>query len=121
MLDKIEDLFHQLRAYADTRIAIAKLEAAKKSSAILSSLIAVIMVAFIAFLFILMLSIAGAWALGVWLDSMPLGFLFAGVFYLIICLFIWNGREKILRIPIMNKMIIEMFPDKAEKDQNKKD
>ncbi len=114
MLDKIEDLINQLRAYADTRIAIAKLEVARKSSQMLSSAIAIILVALIFFLFMLMISIAGAWALGKWFNSMPLGFLAMGVFYLVICIIIWASREKVLRLPIMNAMIKQLFPDEKK-------
>lgn len=111
MLAKIEELINQLKAYADTRIALAKLEAARKTSQVLSSAIAFILVALVFFLFMLMISIAGAWALGDWFGSMPLGFLVVAVIYLIICLIIWASREKFLRVPIMNSMIRQLFPD----------
>jgi hypothetical protein len=121
MLTKIEELLDQLKAYADTRIALAKLEAAKKISHLLSSAIAFILVALLFFLFMLMISIAGAWALGNWFHSMPLGFLVVGIVYLIVCLFIWTSREKFLRVPIMNSMIMQLFPDSASKEEKKKD
>ena len=119
MLDKIEGLINQLRAYADTRIALAKLEGAKKISHLLSSFMAIVMVALIFFLFMIMISIAGAWALGTWFNSMPLGFLAVAVFYLLVCMIIWGSREKMLRVPIMNSMIKKLFPDDLKEEEKK--
>lgn len=116
MLDKIEQLIDQLKSYADTRITLAKLEAAKKTSQVLSSMIAFVLVALIFFLFVVMISIAGALALGSWFGSMPLGFLAVGIIYLVICLVIWTSREKTIRAPIMTGMIRQLFPDEKKKE-----
>ena len=117
MTEKIEELIAQLKAYAETRVALAKLEATKKISLVISSLVAIFMVALVFFLFMVMISIAGAWALGKWFNCMPLGFLSVGLLYLLICLFIWKGRDKFLRIPMMNSMIRKFFPEEGKKEK----
>lgn len=120
MIDKIEGLVNQLKSYADTRIALAKLEGARKVSDVISSIVATLMVALIMFLFITMVSIAGAIALGKWFGSMPLGFLAVGVLYLLACIVIWKAREKMLQVPIMNGMLKKLFPNEL-KDEREAD
>ena len=68
-------------------------------------------------LFIIFGSIAAALALSAWIGKMYAGFLIVAGIYLLIGIIVWNARERLLRIPIMNSIINQMFKeDDDEKD-----
>ncbi len=117
MLDEAQKLFKQLRDYADTQFALFKLETAKRVSAVVSSLMAIILVALLGFVAVLLLSLAAAYWLGSILGSVPLGLTIVGAFYILLCIIVWLSREKILRIPVMNEMIKQLFPNKEGNNQ----
>jgi|SRR6185369_16535201 len=114
---KVEELADHVKNYVKTKIASAKLSVAEKTSRLISNLIAGLVVAGVFLLFILFGSIAGALALSAWIGKMYAGFLIVAGIYLLIGIIVWNARERLLRIPIMNSMISQLFKD----DENEKD
>jgi hypothetical protein len=117
-LKKIEDLFDHAREYVNIRVGEAKLILAEKTSAILAQVIATTVVNVFFLLFLIFASVAGAFALSHWLNNTWLGFLLVAVFYLLIGLIIWGARERLIRIPVMNAIIRQLFnkEDEYEKD-----
>ena len=114
---KVEELADHVKDYVKTKIASAKLSVAEKTSKLISNLIAALIVAGVFLLFILFGSIAGALALSAWIGKMYAGFLIVAGIYLLIGIIVWNARERLLRIPIMNSIINQMFKeDDDEKD-----
>lgn len=114
MMEKFQSLLEQLKDYSETRITLLKLETAKKVSGGVSMAVALFSVALLGFLAIFLMSVAAAWALGRWIDSMPLGFLIIGAVYALICVIIWKAKERILRLPVMNALIREFFTEKEK-------
>lgn len=106
---KAEEFVDHIKEYVNNRVSAVKLQTAERSSKVLSDLSAVAIVAAIMLVFVIFLSMAGAYALSSWLGETYLGFLIVAGVWLLIALLIWVNKERLLRLPIMNKMLKEMF------------
>jgi hypothetical protein len=111
---KAEEFADHIKEYVNNRIAAVKLQAAERSSKVLSDVLALMFLAAILFVFVIFISMAAAYALSAWIGESYAGFLIVSGIWLVIALLVWMNKESILRIPIMNKMIAEMF--RNEKD-----
>jgi hypothetical protein len=109
LFSKLEEFTGHVKDYVETRIAAVKLETAARASKIVSNLAAVFIILGILFLFFVFASVAAALALSAWIGKAYAGFLIIAAFYLLLVMIIWTGRERILRIPIMNSMIKQLF------------
>jgi hypothetical protein len=116
-LKKIENLFDHARDYINIRADEAKLSIAEKASGIAAMVIATTVVNVIFLLALIFAGAAGAVALGQWLDSYWLGFLLVAGIYFLAGLFVWVARERLIRIPVMNAIIRQLFKNNDdEKD-----
>lgn len=106
---KAEELIDSVKEYVNTRIESVKLSAAEKGSKIMANVIAGIIVAVILFLFIIFVGIALSFALAEWTGKTWLGFLIVAGLYLLIGIVIWAAREKLIRLPVMNALIKQLF------------
>lgn len=111
---KAEELVDSVKEYINNRIDAVKLSAAEKASAIAANMLAGIFVALILFLFIIFGGVALALVLGVWLGKMWLGFLLVAGFYLLLAIIIWAARGRIIRLPVMNALIKQLFSTDEE-------
>ena len=111
---KVESLFDEVKAYANTRLSQAKLSMAEKISKLAAMMIAMLMAALVFFLFLVLLSAAVAIAIGQWLGSMWLGFMIVAGLVLIAGLILWLAKDKLLRIPIMNRLIEALFEKEGD-------
>ncbi len=111
---KAEELVDSVKEYINNRIDAVKLSAAEKASAIAANMLAGIFVALILFLFIIFGGVALALVLGVWLGKMWLGFLLVAGFYLLLAIIIWGARGRIIRLPVMNALIKQLFSTDEE-------
>ncbi|MBL7747983.1 MAG: phage holin family protein [Chitinophagaceae bacterium] len=111
---KAEELIDSVKEYINNRIDAVKLSAAEKASAITANVLAGIFVALILFLFIIFGGVALALVLGIWLGKMWLGFLLVAGFYLLLALIIWAARGRIIRLPVMNALIKQLFSSDEE-------
>src|SRR5687768_8301540 len=116
MIKTMESIFgsfkglkEQVKEYINTKISIAKIEFARKVSLFVSSAIAVIMSSIVFVFFALFASIAGALALSTWIGKPYSGFLIIAGFYLLVGILTWSNREKMIRKPILNSIIKEIF------------
>ena len=106
---KYEELAESLRAYVNTNIEIIKLEAADRYSTAGSELLSGLIIGFIMFLLVFFLSFGLGYYLSSCLDSHFLGFVSVGGIYFIIGLILIFGRKKILRNPLRNNIIRNLF------------
>ncbi|CAN5901422.1 hypothetical protein BH11BAC4_BH11BAC4_21300 [soil metagenome] len=113
---KAEELASNVKDYVNNRITDAKLSVAEKTSLMVARMIAVVVVALIFFLFIFFASTALAYALGKLTGEMYWGFLIVAAFYFLLSVLIWKTKESILRIPIMNAILHQLFNEADEKD-----
>ncbi len=113
---KVEELAGNIKEYVNTRIESVKLSAAEKSSAVIANLIGGFIVAVVFLFFIIFASTALAVGLGEWLNNTWLGFLIVGFLYLLTGIGVWAAREKIIRMPIVNTLIQQLFTTDDEED-----
>lgn len=113
-IEKAEALAENLKAYVNARIEAVKLEVAEKVSVLLSSIIAGLIVGVILLCFIAFAGVGFAIIIGEWIGNTWTGFLIVAALYFLKAVFIWKSRNRIIRIPIMNKLIKQLFKDDAQ-------
>jgi hypothetical protein len=114
---KVEELADHVKEYLNNRIASVKLSTAEKSSGLLANIIARAIVALVFVFFIAFASVAVAYVFAKFTGELYWGFLMVAGIYLLLGLLVWVFREKILRMPIMNGMLQQLFKnDDDEKD-----
>lgn len=114
LFTKAEDLASNIKDYVNARIDALKLNAAEKTSGIIANFVARIMVIIFLFFFVGLGSIALSLVLGLWIGNAWIGFLIVGLFYLLLALIVWATRDKLIRLPVMNAIIQQMFKDDEE-------
>lgn len=117
---KAEEMAGHFKAYVNNKIAQVKLSIAEKVSKIVALLIAGMFVLFVFLLFIVFGSVAVALAIGAWLGKMWLGFLIVAFIYLLLGFITWMAKEKLLRIPIMNAIIRQLFSNDENDEEDQK-
>ncbi|HLG41542.1 MAG TPA: phage holin family protein [Chitinophagaceae bacterium] len=115
---KVESLFEKFKAYGSTRLSQAKLSVAEKGSKLAAGLIAMLVIALVFFLFLVLLSAAAAIAIGQWLGSLWLGFVIVAGLVLLTGLIIWMAKDRLLRIPIMNRLIEALFDEEKDDEED---
>lgn len=113
---KVEELVETVKEYVNTRIEAAKLSIAEKSSAVIANVIAGFIVAGVFMFFIVFSSIALAFGLGEWIGKTWAGFLIVALLYLMIGIIVWFARNKLIRLPLMNAFIKQLFGETDEED-----
>lgn len=113
---KMEELTDSVKEYVNTRVESVKLSVAEKSSALVANLVAGMLVAAVFLFFLIFAGIALALVLGEWTGKMWAGFLIVAGIYLLIGIIVWIAREKIIRLPVMNAMIKQLFSNDDEED-----
>ena len=114
---KAEDLAKHCKAYVQIEIELFKLKIAEKLSKIIANFLAAMVVIGVLLLFILFVSLALAFLIGEWLGKMSAGFFIVSILYLLIGVISWYAREKLIRIPILNAILSQLFTnDRIEKE-----
>jgi hypothetical protein len=114
---KVEELAEHVKEYVNNRIAGVKLSTAEKSSAVIANIMARLIITVVFVFFIAFASVAAAYLLAKLTGELYWGFLIVAGIYLLIALVVWGLRERILRMPIMNSMLQQLFKnDDDEKD-----
>lgn len=113
---KFENLIDHTRDYLNTRVDETKLTVAERSSGVIARIIAVSVVSLVFGISLIFVSVALAWWLGHSWGAVWLGFLAVAGFYLIAGLIVWSGRERMIRIPIMNSIIHQLFKTDENED-----
>ncbi len=113
---KVEELADTVKDYVNNRIESAKLTAAEKSSAVIAALIAGLIVAVVLMFFVVFAGIALSLVLSEWIGETWAGFLIVAGLYLLLGIIIWTARDKMIRLPIMNALIKQLFGEDDEED-----
>jgi len=116
VFSKIEELTDTIKEYADTRIESAKLDVGEKLSSILANLLAGILITTVFLFAVIFAGIALALVLGAWVGKTWVGFLIVSGLYLLIGTLTWVAREKIIRLPVMNALIKQLFSNDDKED-----
>jgi hypothetical protein len=115
---KVEELAGEVKEYFNTRLDSVKLDAAEKTSKVTADLIAGVMAAVIFLLFFLFINFTLAYALAEWIGKTWAGFLIVSGFYLLAGIFIWVVRQKLIGLPLMNRMIGILFKPREEDEED---
>lgn len=111
---ELNKLFNDLKEYIEIKYDILKLELAERSAEFLSSFysffIFIVLIPFSLFF----LSFAAAYYLGEELDSIPLGFLIIGAFYVMLCLLFIILRNWLITRPLV-RFVLNLFFNKSKK------
>jgi hypothetical protein len=113
---KAEELADTLKEYVNTRIESVKLNVAEKSSVVIANILAAMILAVVFLFFIIFTSTALAFGLSEWIGITWAGFLVVGFLYLLAGIVVWRARERIIRLPIMNALIRQLFGNDDEED-----
>jgi Fe2+ transport system protein B len=119
--DRVEELADTIKEYVNSRIESVKLSVAEKSSAVIANVVAGIIVALVFFFFIIFASIALSFGLGEWIGKTWAGFLIVAGLYLLLGIVVWAARGKIIRLPLMNAIIQQLFNKEEEDEDYEKD
>lgn len=111
---QFESLADQLRAWVNTRVAQAKLSVAEKVSKLAATMMALLLSALVFFLFLVLITVAASLLIGDWLGHVWLGFLIMAAVVLLLGWIIWAGRERLLRLPMLNAFIEALFEEEDE-------
>jgi predicted membrane channel-forming protein YqfA (hemolysin III family) len=115
---KIEGLAMNIKAFIQTEIELIKLRFAEKLSKSLSNFIALMIYIWLILIFILFISISLAIFIGEWLGKISIGFFIVSLLYLFIAFITWHWREKLIRIPILNGILKQLFENKNGDEEN---
>jgi len=118
---RVEELADTLKEYVNTKIESVKLNAAEKTSAAVANTLAGIIVALVFFFFVIFASVALSLGLGEWIGMTWAGFLIVAGLYLLIGILVWAARGKLIRLPLMNAMIRQLFRNDEEEEDHEKD
>ena len=110
-IEKVEELAKNTSLYFKHHVSLIKLEAAEKTSKIVSNGISLVFVSMIFFLFAFFFGLALAILLQFVVGELYLALLIVAAFYGIIGILLWKFRNKLIRIPIMNSILHELFKD----------
>jgi uncharacterized membrane protein YcjF (UPF0283 family) len=108
---KVEELAATIKTYINNRIESAKLTVAEKSSAMIAAIMARVIMVMGLFFFLLFAGVALSLMLGNWMGNDWLGFLAVAVTYLLIGAIVWLARGRLIRRPVMSKMIQQLFDE----------
>lgn len=103
------DLIGNAVEYVETRIQIAKLDAADAGASAASSIFTWMILILAGAIMLLFFSIGAALGIGYLVNNAALGFVITGVIYLIIIGMLYNYRKDWLRKPIGNKIIESIY------------
>ncbi len=111
---KLEDLANHAKEYLNTNAELIELKTTHRLAAVVSTMMASGILLLIMLIFFLFASVAVAYYIASVTGKMYLGFLIVAAAYLILGLFLWAGKEKLLNKPIMNAIIKQIFKDRNE-------
>jgi len=110
-IEKIEELAKNTSLYFKHHVSLIKLEAAEKTSKIMSNGISLVFISMVFFLFAFFFGLALAVMLQFLVGQLYLALLIVAGFYGLIGIVLWKFRNKLIRIPIMNSILHELFKD----------
>jgi hypothetical protein len=106
--------------YVDASVKLAKMKAADKTSDAITNTAAYTVAAILGVFVLLFASITLAIGLGNWLDNNVWGFLIVTVFYAALAAVVVLGKQKLIKIPVLNMLLKKMFREEEKNDRGSK-
>lgn len=114
LFSQVGDLVQEVKDYVNIKLETVRLDTAEKSSLIIANGIARLISGIFFLLSVILISIALSLLAGIWLGRPWLGFLIVACFYLLIGICIWAMRHRLIRLPVMNSIIQQLFSKEDE-------
>lgn len=111
---KVEEMAEHVKEYVNNHITSAKLSIAEKTSGVLSNIIAVAIVLMVFVFFLVFSSVALAFVFAKLTGEYYWGFLIVAGIYLLFGVLVWVLRVRLLKLPIMNAILQQLFKDEEE-------
>ncbi|TAJ07910.1 phage holin family protein [Marinilabiliaceae bacterium JC017] len=118
--EELNDAKKEVQEYINARVDLTKLHMAENLSRFFSGLIIKMVVFYLFFFVLLFSSLALAFWLDRALDSRGAGFLIVAGTYLIIGVFFYSIRRKLIERPVIQSFIQLFFPSYTDYDKEKK-
>lgn len=112
--NKFESIVQHFREYLEIKWKILVLDSSDKASSIASSLVSIILISAMMLFVILFLSIGAAFWIGDLYGSTSTGFLYVGLFYLVVSIILIVFKDALIKTPVSNKLLQALSRD--EKD-----
>lgn len=107
--ESISHLIKNSKEYIENGIDLIKLEFAEKSSALLCGIFSVLVIGLFFLLALLFIGISIALLLSILTGSNVISFLIVAFLYAIIGIILWYKREILIRLPLMNVILSNLF------------
>ncbi len=114
---KVEEMAEHVKEYVNNHISSAKISVAEKTSGMLANIIALAVALTVFLFFIIFSSVALAFVFAKLTGEYYWGFLIVAGIYLLIGILVWATREKLLRMPIMNSILKQLFKEEEDDDE----
>ena len=111
---KVEELIEHVEEYVNIQTELITLKTTDKIAGMLSSSIVIMILIIIFLIFLIFANLAIAYIISGMIGKPYSGFLIIAGFYLLIGLFLWAGKDKWLKEPILNKIIKQAFKERNE-------
>jgi hypothetical protein len=111
ILEKLGSLAGDVKEYIDNRITLLKLEAVERASKLIALIIAVAALAVFVFLFLMFVGLVAAVLISNWTGLAYMGYLVVALGYVLFGMLLWRKKEKLIRIPLMNAILKQIFSD----------
>ncbi|TWI00399.1 hypothetical protein IQ05_01045 [Flavobacterium tiangeerense] len=105
----IEMLFERAENYTKTSIELAKLNAIDKTADVVSSLISRMAISVVFAMFVFLSNIGLSLWVGKLVGQLYFGFFIVGAFYLALALLLYYFKDKWIKMPISNFIIVKML------------
>lgn len=110
----LRTVLEDAKEYAKTSVELAKMKGAEKTSSAIANTIVYAAIGLTAFFVLVFASLTIGFALANALNSLVWGFLIVTAMYMILGAVVWFGKDKLIKLPILNKVIEKM--NKKEED-----
>lgn len=114
VLNEINELSKHIKEYVQNEVELATLRVAEKTSQMVANIIATLVVLLIVLIAVLLAGIALSIFLNQQLKSNWIGYVIVALGSVLVACMVWLSREKLLRIPMMNKIIQLLLNNKHE-------
>ena len=115
----IELLYEKAKDYAEINVELVKLQAIDKTADVVSSLLVRLIIFLGVAMFLLFVNIGLSLYLGELLGKDYLGFLLVSCIYLLVTIIVSVSREKIIKVPITNLIIMKLLKKKTRSNHIK--
>jgi hypothetical protein len=102
---RIESMAGHIRTYLETQWELFILNTSDKASGIISSIASVALIAVSMIFVLLFLSIGAAIWIGHSYGDSSVGFLYIGLFYLLVTIVLFAFRKSLIKLPVINSIL----------------